>query len=116
MYVHKPKDTDKHEHSIKHLVYILTVTVWQRDGGNCNEHVGVLVAAIGSRWGSGRRGGDDKGGVALGQPHAGRPATGAAIHGQGPPAWVTAVRLPAGVACGHSPTIQAANVSGRLRA
>ncbi|RWV85325.1 hypothetical protein GW17_00052890 [Ensete ventricosum] len=27
MYVHKPKDTDKHEHFIKHLVYILTVTV-----------------------------------------------------------------------------------------
>ncbi|RWW56819.1 hypothetical protein BHE74_00036424 [Ensete ventricosum] len=26
MYVHKPKDTDKHEHFIKHLVYILTVT------------------------------------------------------------------------------------------
>ncbi|RWV77715.1 hypothetical protein GW17_00061418 [Ensete ventricosum] len=26
MYAHKPKDTDKHEHSIKHLVYILTVT------------------------------------------------------------------------------------------
>ncbi|RWW50280.1 hypothetical protein BHE74_00043492 [Ensete ventricosum] len=31
MYVHKLKDTDKHEHFIKHLVYILTVTpctVW----------------------------------------------------------------------------------------
>ncbi|RWV77749.1 hypothetical protein GW17_00061385 [Ensete ventricosum] len=28
MYIHKPKDTDKHEHSIKHLVYILTVTRW----------------------------------------------------------------------------------------
>ncbi|RWW06755.1 hypothetical protein BHE74_00033568 [Ensete ventricosum] len=26
MYVHKPKDTDKHEHFIKHIVYILTVT------------------------------------------------------------------------------------------
>ncbi|RRT32136.1 hypothetical protein B296_00019364 [Ensete ventricosum] len=26
MYVHKPKDTDKHEHFIKHLVYILTMT------------------------------------------------------------------------------------------
>ncbi|RWV78513.1 hypothetical protein GW17_00060514 [Ensete ventricosum] len=26
MYVHKPKDTDKHEHFIKHLVYILSVT------------------------------------------------------------------------------------------
>ncbi|RWW60556.1 hypothetical protein BHE74_00032438 [Ensete ventricosum] len=26
MYVHKPKDTDKHEHFIKHLVCILTVT------------------------------------------------------------------------------------------
>ncbi|RWV81910.1 hypothetical protein GW17_00056631 [Ensete ventricosum] len=26
MYVHKPKDTDKHEHFIKHLVYILIVT------------------------------------------------------------------------------------------
>ncbi|RWW09218.1 hypothetical protein GW17_00027305 [Ensete ventricosum] len=26
MYVHKLKDTDKHEHFIKHLVYILTVT------------------------------------------------------------------------------------------
>ncbi|RWV82789.1 hypothetical protein BHE74_00024118 [Ensete ventricosum] len=25
MYVHKPKDTDKHEHFIKHLVYILTL-------------------------------------------------------------------------------------------
>ncbi|RWV81879.1 hypothetical protein GW17_00056666 [Ensete ventricosum] len=25
MYVHKPKDTDKYEHFIKHLVYILTV-------------------------------------------------------------------------------------------
>ncbi|RZS00237.1 hypothetical protein BHM03_00029885 [Ensete ventricosum] len=30
MYVHKPKDTDKHEHSIKHLVYILTVTARKR--------------------------------------------------------------------------------------
>ncbi|RZR82871.1 hypothetical protein BHM03_00009399 [Ensete ventricosum] len=29
MYVHKPKDTDKHEHFIKHLVYILTVTAWR---------------------------------------------------------------------------------------
>ncbi|RZS28722.1 hypothetical protein BHM03_00062348 [Ensete ventricosum] len=26
MYVHKPKDTDKHEHFIKHLICILTVT------------------------------------------------------------------------------------------
>ncbi|RRT62404.1 hypothetical protein B296_00024715 [Ensete ventricosum] len=26
MYVHKPKDTDKHEHFSKHLIYILTVT------------------------------------------------------------------------------------------
>ncbi|RWV84318.1 hypothetical protein GW17_00053974 [Ensete ventricosum] len=30
MYVHKPKDTDKHEHFIKHLVYILTVTARYR--------------------------------------------------------------------------------------
>ncbi|RWW42884.1 hypothetical protein BHE74_00051520 [Ensete ventricosum] len=30
MFVHKAKDTDKHEHFIKHLVYILTVT--QRQG------------------------------------------------------------------------------------
>ncbi|RWV80974.1 hypothetical protein GW17_00057661 [Ensete ventricosum] len=30
MYVHKPKDTDKHEHFIKHLVYILTVTLCTR--------------------------------------------------------------------------------------
>ncbi|RWW18143.1 hypothetical protein GW17_00017869 [Ensete ventricosum] len=30
MYVHKPKDTDKHEHFIKHLVYILTVTRRQK--------------------------------------------------------------------------------------
>ncbi|RZR91732.1 hypothetical protein BHM03_00019909 [Ensete ventricosum] len=29
MFVHKAKDTDKHEHFIKHLVYILTVTVWK---------------------------------------------------------------------------------------
>ncbi|RWV96680.1 hypothetical protein GW17_00040593 [Ensete ventricosum] len=28
MYVHKPKDTDKHEHFIKHLVYSLTVIIW----------------------------------------------------------------------------------------
>ncbi|RWW73373.1 hypothetical protein BHE74_00018762 [Ensete ventricosum] len=28
MYVHKPKDTDKLEHFIKHIVYILTVTAW----------------------------------------------------------------------------------------
>ncbi|RWV93247.1 hypothetical protein BHE74_00035751 [Ensete ventricosum] len=27
MYVHKPKDTDKHEHFIKYLVYVLTVTM-----------------------------------------------------------------------------------------
>ncbi|RZS19380.1 hypothetical protein BHM03_00051768 [Ensete ventricosum] len=27
--MHKAKDTDKHEHFIKHLVYILTVTSWR---------------------------------------------------------------------------------------
>ncbi|RWW30742.1 hypothetical protein GW17_00004671 [Ensete ventricosum] len=35
MYVHKPKDTDKHEHFIKHLVYILTVTTRERVRGDC---------------------------------------------------------------------------------
>ncbi|RWV84540.1 hypothetical protein BHE74_00015936 [Ensete ventricosum] len=29
MFMHKAKDTDKHEHFIKHLVYILTVTACQ---------------------------------------------------------------------------------------
>ncbi|RWW14449.1 hypothetical protein GW17_00021785 [Ensete ventricosum] len=45
MYVHKPKDTDKHEHFIKHLVYILTRAVRVKVSiPICTAHTGRYVS------------------------------------------------------------------------
>ncbi|RZS27962.1 hypothetical protein BHM03_00061506 [Ensete ventricosum] len=50
MYVHKPKDTDKHEHFIKHLVYILTVTMRTSKQGRMHgaQRLGWLSSSYGS--------------------------------------------------------------------
>ncbi|RWW04448.1 hypothetical protein GW17_00032323 [Ensete ventricosum] len=56
MFIHKAKDTDKHEHFIKHLVYILTVTVRRGQWRCAAAAVGEEERKrAGNRWG-GRRG------------------------------------------------------------